>query len=297
MFARFKTIKSDLGAIFRMADSLRWEQHAIDLERSLLQSTGPGLSSGPVTDRELVVSLTTYGKRLEQVHLTIESLLLQTLPPNRIVLWLDESMQGRRLPAALIRQQERGLEIRYTEDLRSYKKLIPALAAFPEANIITADDDLIYDPCMVDRLVRAHEMHPGCVTTTAALELESDSDFSRRHLTVLADREAMNLLPLGGTGTLYPPGALHPEVMNMEAVRRLCPLADDIWFRAMGLMNSTPVVKVVTDRPDGWDIIMNDRVQDTALWHDNVSDRRNETQYAAVMKAYGLTLKTPGKVS
>lgn len=291
MLSRLKQIKSGIGALFRMGDRLRWEQHVIELERSLLQSSGSGLSAGPVTDREVVVSLTTYGKRLEQVHLTIESLLRQTLRPNRIVLWLDDSLQGQRLPAALIRQQERGLEIRYTEDIKSFKKLIPALAAFPDAHIITADDDIVYDPCMVDRLVRAHEIHPDCIITTAAIRLESDSDFSRRHITSCSDKKAYDLLPLGGTGTLYPPGTLHEEVFNLDAIRKLCPNADDIWFRAMGLLKGTPVVKVVTDRPDGWDLIMNESVQDTALWHTNITERRNEEQYAAVMKAYGLSLK------
>ena len=37
---------------------------------------------------EIVVSLTTYGNRIHEVYLTIESLLHQTVKPDRIILWL-----------------------------------------------------------------------------------------------------------------------------------------------------------------------------------------------------------------
>lgn len=46
------------------------------------------------SEHKLVVSLTTFGERIFTVHKTIESLMLQTLKPNHIVLWLAEDEFG-----------------------------------------------------------------------------------------------------------------------------------------------------------------------------------------------------------
>ena len=58
---------------------------------------------------------------------TIESIMEQTMKANRIILWLDYSFEKQPLPKALQLLQKRGLEIEYCKDIRSYKKLIPAL--------------------------------------------------------------------------------------------------------------------------------------------------------------------------
>ena len=50
-----------------------------------------GIQPAVGNEPELIVSLTTYSKRIYQVHLVIETLMEQTLKPNRIVLWLDEN--------------------------------------------------------------------------------------------------------------------------------------------------------------------------------------------------------------
>ena len=39
----------------------------------------------------IIVSLTTFGKRINNVHLTIESIFRQTIRPEKIILWLAES--------------------------------------------------------------------------------------------------------------------------------------------------------------------------------------------------------------
>ena len=45
----------------------------------------------------------------------------------------------------ITRLRRHGLDIRTTEDIGPYKKIIPALLAFPEAIIVTADDDIFYE--------------------------------------------------------------------------------------------------------------------------------------------------------
>ena len=51
----------------------------------------------------------------------------------------------------------RGLEIRECDNLRSFKKLVPALQTFPNAFIVTADDDLYFAPNWLETLATAAE--------------------------------------------------------------------------------------------------------------------------------------------
>ena len=86
-------------------------------------------------------------------------MLHQTIKPNKIILWLDQTAYNtyESIPIALHRQEARGLEIRLCEDIKSYTKLVPALINFPNAVIISVDDDIIYPIDFVERLYRAYK--------------------------------------------------------------------------------------------------------------------------------------------
>ena len=53
-----------------------------------------------------------------------------------------------------------GLEIRFCENLRSYKKIIPALQEYPDAILVTADDDWLYTQDWLAGLWHPYERHP-----------------------------------------------------------------------------------------------------------------------------------------
>src|SRR6478736_6608940 len=80
---------------------------------------------------ELVVSLTSYPIRFRTLHKTIRSLLGQDIRADRVILWLADGDE-QYLPDDVRELQQLGLEIRNCADFRSYKKIIPALEAFPE---------------------------------------------------------------------------------------------------------------------------------------------------------------------
>ena len=112
---------------------------------------------------ELIVSLTSYPDRIPYIHKTINTLLNQTLKPDRLILWLADSQFPNKeedLPQNLLKLIDLGLEIRWCEDLRSYKKLIPALKEFPNDIIVTADDDLYYTPDWLESLYCEYLKNP-----------------------------------------------------------------------------------------------------------------------------------------
>ena len=187
---------------------------------------------------QLVVSLTSYPPRYGTLHKTLKSLLLQTIKADRTVLWIAEGDMTS-LPEEVRRLVWSGLEIRPCTDLRSYNKIIPALNLWPEAYIVTADDDLYYPPDWLETLVRG--VVPGekvIVCRRAHLPRRTATGFapySEWHWDIVTDGGIRtDLFPTGVGGVIYPPRSLPPETLDEVRIRSLCPTADDIWLFWMG---------------------------------------------------------------
>jgi len=263
------------------------------LNHYVLNYNAKGVSEHNYNGVEVIVSLTTYSKRLYDVYLTIESIMQQSRKANRIILWLSDDLQEKELPMLLQLQQKRGLDIRYCKDIKSYKKLIPALKQFPNDVIITVDDDVLYDVDMLDKLILAYLQEPNYVHYNRGHKMKADVN---NKLKKYADWEwfatSMETSPLnfptGVGGILYPPSSLSHEVFNEEVFLKICPHADDVWFKAMALLNGTGAKKCYTRNPKGEEYLENSNVQDIALYKINYEQNLNDTQIRAVFEKYDL---------
>src|ERR1019366_9435926 len=94
----------------------------------------------------VAVSLTSYGDRLETVHLTIESIARGRFRPKQLILWLAQDDYQGCLPPAVQRLRQRGLEVRSCEDVGPHTKYYPYVLSQTtyEYPLVTADDDLFY---------------------------------------------------------------------------------------------------------------------------------------------------------
>jgi len=97
---------------------------------------------------------------------------------------------------------------------------------------------------------------------------------------------SFNLFPTGVGGILYPPNSLHKDVTNRELFLKLSPTADDVWFKAMSLMNKTKVISVVCNFEEVQIIVGSQ--EGSALWKSNVVEFKNDTQIKNVFDYYGL---------
>lgn len=290
-----KRKNQQLCEIHNSVSNLKFYMRRIQLEDKILHGTESGISTARYCDHDIIVSLTTYGRRLEDVCFTIESLMQQTKKANRIVLWLAPEDFARPLSEALIRQQARGLEIRETEDLRSYTKLVPALRAYPDAAIITVDDDVLYDFDVIERLIGAYLADPqsihACRVHTMLPDgkggLKSYNDWMRGGV---PDPNAPSRNFFTGVGgVLYPPHSLDEETTNRAVFASICPTADDVWFNAMARKKGTPVRKVATRSINGEDYLSNDDVQEMGLCNVNTGRRcMNDPQIQAVFEKYAI---------
>jgi hypothetical protein len=218
----------------------------------------------------------------------------QTMKPNKIVLWVDEACADELLPEALVKQQKRGLEVVVVVDnIRSYKKLIPALKIYPNDAIITIDDDVIYEFDILERLIKAYQKDPDKIHAcrTHVMEFNSDGTLKPYKQWKWGTGETVNPkhLFLTGVGSvLYPPHCLDEEVLNQEVFTSICRMADDVWFNAMALKKGTLINKVVTRSAISEDYHSNEDVQDMALSNTNNGENMNDVQIKAVFERYGI---------
>lgn len=262
------------------------------LKSCFLSTTESGVSQERISDTEVIVSLTTYDKRYYDVYLTVESIMQGTVKPNRIILWLADEMKNLPIPVSLQRQMKRGLEIGYTKDIRSFKKLIPTLNEHQDSVIITIDDDVLYEYDLVENLVNAyntdpHHVHGGRLKCFS-LDIHSmPEDYRKWKEVCQVGLPSPRNMCIGVGGVLYPPHCFTEEVFNEAAFMALCPRADDIWFWYMANMNGYSSDKVFTHSRRGTDFLTNPDVQESSLTKTNLGGKsENNLQLHAVIRHY-----------
>lgn len=202
---------------------------------------------------QIIVSLTSYPKRIPTLHKVINTLLRQTLKPDRIILWLAYDQfpnKEKDLTEDLLKLKDLGLEIRWCKNLMSFKKLMPALREFTEDIIVTADDDLYYEQDWLETLYNAYKEDPSniYVQRICRMYFKNNGEVSKhsakeRLFDLFSEPSYLNS-PFGGSGCLYPPHCLSDEVFNIDCARELTTSHDDLWFWAMAVLNGTKFCEV-----------------------------------------------------
>lgn len=217
--------------------------------------------------KDLIISLTTYGERLKEVQYTLLSLIRQSIKPEKIIVWLanDEIV-----PNELSVFKQFRVEFKYCKDIKSYKKLIPALNLYSEKCIVTADDDIFYKKNWLKKLWVCHLKNPDSKITHIAHRVSfTDSKELKPYTKWIHDLNSApkgkNIFPTGAGGILYPPHAISIDFLNEDLMMSLCPKADDVWFYFMGILSE----------------------QDTII----VPHPYNHLRYIDIYKEYGLNSK------
>lgn len=258
----------------------------------------------PRRARPLIVSLTSYPERIPGLHITLHSLLRQRLRPDKLILWLAKSeFPGGEadLPPAVTRLRPYGLDIRFCDNLRSYKKIIPALQEYPDAILVTADDDWHYTENWLAGLWHSWEHHPREIHAWRAHQLSLSPE--GRLLPYMSwpkelDGTGRGASPLhlftGCGGVLYPPDSLHPDVTLRERFMELAPTADDLWLWCMAVAQGTPVRIVAEHGPYMLPILSADTDEGASLFTLNGPGGRNDAQLAALLRAYPAVARRIG---
>lgn len=202
--------------------------------------------------QKIIVSLTSFPAAIPYAVQAIRSVLKGSLPPDKVVLYLDtQKFPDGTLPPELeaLKAESPLFEVRFdAAEIRSYKKLIPALRDFPDDIIVTIDDDICYPPNLLRDLMQLYKRLPDAILAHRVRKVRLNAPyckwrkfkwydfiFKRIHLTRLA-------MQTGVGGVLYPPHSLDEKMLDPALFMKLAPTNDDIWFWAAAVSKGTYVV-------------------------------------------------------
>ena len=194
----------------------------------------------------IIVSLTSYEERFSDLVISLYSLLNQKIKPDRIILWLSDEFEGvNDLPYEITRFIKNGLEIRFVKDIKSYTKAIYAFKEFPDAIIVTADDDVYYPSRWLEKLYHSYIVHPEDIQVHRAHRvLMCDGVIApyekwNKHIKEESARYDNFLTGVGGV--LYPPKCFTSEVLREDIFLKEAPFADDIWLWVMAILHNRKI--------------------------------------------------------
>lgn len=202
---------------------------------------------------DVIVGLTTIPSRLPFVLPTLKSLLLQTVPPEKILLHLPEHSRREQVEY-LVPEELRNLEVIQIvrcPDWGPATKILPALLeSDPDQRVVAVDDDRIYRSTLLEDLLSASERHPDAAVGCFGLIVPLDRVDRRRGLlgrTIdgLRFRRGVSLrgsrlrrpLPVdilhGYGGVMVRPGFFDlVRLADLHGAPEAAWLEDDTWFAA-----------------------------------------------------------------
>ncbi|MFV0555387.1 MAG: hypothetical protein ACK5LR_11900 [Mangrovibacterium sp.] len=203
---------------------------------------------------KVIVSLTSFPAAISYAAKAVRSILEGSVLPDKVVLYLTFAQFGEEgIPQELQNMTAEFpiFEIRnYDQDIRSYRKLVPALADFPDAIIVTIDDDVWYGENMLRDLLHLHEQYPNALLAHRAKRIKLNAPYRKwtkyRWYSFIAKRihAKFTNIQTGVGGVLYPPHSLKEEMIDPKLFVEIAPTTDDIWFWAAAVANGTKIIPV-----------------------------------------------------
>lgn len=206
------------------------------------------------TDRKekVVVSMTSFPARIDKAYYAIKSLMIQSYKPDRIIMWLaKEQFPNQNLPEKIRLLENKGVEIKWCDDLRSHKKYHYALQQQNDNEVvITYDDDIIYEYDSIEKLIKGHKQYPNSIICNRAHEITLDSNGNiqpysewKIHSSLGTQEPSYLLMPSTGNGCLYPFHIMPDVTFDWQLAKKNALTADDIWMKYCSWINHVTIFK------------------------------------------------------
>lgn len=276
----------------RWMDVLQWDLEKTKFRLNRLARRNRDQRKSALAAQGPVVSLTTYGRRIQTVYLTLESIASGSTLPSRLILWLDDESAFRDPPASLKRLQDRGLEILLSANYGPHTKYYPYLESTQrfEVPLVTADDDTIYPSSWLKGLMRSYAANPQVVSCYRAHEMKFSGSALAPYVSwgrCRSDRASFRHFGTGVSGCLYPPEFLNELKEAGRGFQKTCPKADDIWLHVNAIRAGYKIRQVLP-----WQMtypVLPD-TQDMGLAMSNVHSSQNDSQIQSTYTASDLNL-------
>ena len=188
---------------------------------------------------KIIVSLTSYKPRLSTINKIIDSILKQTLKPNKIILTLfykDYNLLPKKIKVYLIKNNIELIIVNI--DIRPHKKYFFSMQKYPYDIIITLDDDIIYEKNTIKSLFYSYLKYPDCISARRVNLIKYNKKKKRKTLNYnnfikdykLIKKPSFKLLATGIGGILYPPNILKIHYSLIYELYK-CITSDDLYLK------------------------------------------------------------------
>lgn len=194
---------------------------------------------------DLIVSMTTYPARSRDAARVWNSILSQQadIPFRCMMILYEGDFPGRKLPYWLREPVDLGqVEVLwYQKNLRSHLKLLPVMKEYPDADVITIDDDMTKPQGWLQNMIDEHRRWPEDIIS-CSYTFYLDSDFRWQRMKDLPQKNAQgkNSVPslvfqfsriCSGHGTLFPAHTYDGTgFFDEDEAMRLVPTCDETWM-------------------------------------------------------------------
>lgn len=200
-------------------------------------------------NNKIVVSLTSFPARINNVWQVIICMLNQTLLPDEIILWLSKEQfpTADTIPQSLRELEGDIFKIRMVDDdLRSHKKYYYISLEYVDANVFLIDDDIYYPSTLLEDTWTEYLKHENAVICNFGFHIKYNADgVMESYNTWIPCHEKSsdkNLFFGSGGGTLFQPSKMFKDLTNVELFTKLTPSADDIWLNAMARIAGMEII-------------------------------------------------------
>ena len=147
----------------------------------------------------IIVSMTSWKKRITNVKYVVSSILQGTYKPDKIILNLStDEFQDKHIPIDLkLLEKYTIFEINWIkENTKAFKKIIPTMELYPDSIIISIDDDIIYPRLFIETILDSYK--------------KQNTDI----ITLYRNKNKYEFDSVVGCGTLYTTSKLVPFISN-----------------------------------------------------------------------------------
>ena len=247
-------------------------------------------------DRQIIVSLTSFPARIDKVYLCVQSILLQSMRPDKIIIYLGvDEFQNVALPDNLTNLFKYGVEVRFRKDLKPHTKYFYAMQEFKNSLVITVDDDIFYRKNLIRDLYNAYQNHPDCVICTRAHKMivkdgkllpYNSWDFESTYF----EKESDLLFATGVGGVLYDPLKFCNETFNENNIITLSLKQDDVWLKFMEIISGIKVYTIFSHKNKYLVGIWNS--EKITLNSQNVGQSKNDIYINNVVNEYDIDVSS-----
>ena len=186
---------------------------------------------------KIIVSLTSYYKRLNTINNVLDSILNGNLVPDKIVLTLyykDVDFISKCIYEYLTKNNITLIIVNI--DIKPHKKYFYVMQKYPYDIIITIDDDIIYENNTIELLYKSYLKYPNEISARRVNLIKYDQNGLTKPYEKwikgykLIKIPSFDLLATTGAGTLFPPNILK---INYSLIYDIfnCKTSDDLFLK------------------------------------------------------------------